>query len=116
MKIGILKETIKGRKRVAITPNIAKQLIERGFEIKVEEDAGAKSKFKNSDYKAIGATVEKRGVIFKESDVLIKINPFDEDDLKLVNKGQILMSQLFHKSHPELIKAIAAKGVSASMP
>ena len=113
MKIGILKETQKGEKRVAISPKIAKQLIKKEFEILVEEDAGVKSTFKNSDYRDIGAVIEKRGVVFKESDVLIKINPFDENDLKLVNKGQILMSQLFHKSHPELIKAIAAKGVSA---
>ncbi len=113
MKIGILKETQKGEKRVSISPNIANQLIAKEFKILVEDDAGANSKFKNSDYKAIGALIEKRGVVFKESDVLIKINPFDKDDLKLVNKGQILMSQLFHKSHPELIKAIAAKGVSA---
>jgi len=113
MKIGILKETQKGEKRVSISPNIAKQLIAKEFEIVVEEDAGADSTFKNSDYKDIGAIIEKRGVVFKECDVLLKINPFDNDDLKLVNKGQILMSQLFHKSHPELIKAIAAKGVSA---
>lgn len=113
MKIGILKETQKGEKRVSISPKIAKQLIKKEFEILVEEDAGVKSTFKNSDYRDIGAVIEKRGVVFKESDVLIKINPFDENDLKLVNKGQILMSQLFHKSHPELIKAIAAKGVSA---
>lgn len=113
MKIGILKETQKGEKRVSISPNIAKLLIAKEFEIVVEEDAGADSSFKNSDYKDIGAIIEKRGVVFKECDVLIKINPFNNDDLKLVNKGQILMSQLFHKSHPELIKAIAAKGVSA---
>ena len=32
MKIGILKETQKGEKRVAISPTIAKQLIAKGFE------------------------------------------------------------------------------------
>lgn len=113
MKIGVLKETQKGEKRVAISPNIAKQLIEKGFEILVEEDAGSSSSFKNSEYTAIGAVIEKRGVVFKEATVLIKINPFDEDDLKLVDKGHILMSQLYHKSNPELVEAIAAKGVTA---
>ncbi len=113
MKIGILKETHKGEKRVSISPNIAKQLIAKNFQIIVEEGAGTNSSFKNSDYRNIGAEVEKRGVVFKAADILIKINPFDKDDLKLVNKGQILMSQLFHKSNPEIIKAIAAKGVSA---
>lgn len=113
MKIGILKETQKGERRVAISPNIVKQLIDKEFEVIVEEDAGTSSSFKDSNYLKAGAIVEKRGVVFKEADVLVKINPFDEDDLKLVNKGQILMSQLFHKSHPELIEAISKTGASA---
>ncbi len=113
MTIGILKETQKRETRVAISPNIAKQLIEKNFKILVEEDAGTESSFKNSDYIKVGAQIEKRGVIFKESTVLLKINPFDDDDLKLIDSGQILISQLFHKSHPELIKSIATKGVTA---
>lgn len=113
MNIGILKETQKGERRVAISPNIARQLIENGFKVIVEEDAGLNSSFKNSDYEKVGAIVEKRGVVFKESQILIKINPFDEDDLKLIDDTHILMSQLFHKSHPELIKAIAQKGATA---
>ena len=113
MKIGILKETLKGEKRVAISPNIAKQLVEKGFEILVEEDAGTQSSFKDSEYTAVGAQIEKRGVVFKEAHVLVKINPFEYDDLKLVDKGQVLMSQLYHKSNESLIKAIAEKEVSA---
>ncbi len=113
MKIGVLKETPLSEKRVAISPNIAKQLIGKGFEILVEEDAGTKSSFKNSDYTSVGAVVNKRDTVFKEANVLIKINPFDNNDLKLVNKDQILMSQLYYKSQPELIEAIAATDVTA---
>ena len=113
MILGILKETQKGETRVSVTPKIAKQLIDLGFEVMVEEDAGLEASFKNKDYKEAGAKVEKRGVIFKESKVLIKVDPFDEDDLKLVEKHHILISQLYHKSHPKLIKAIAATGATA---
>ncbi|MBT8253550.1 MAG: Re/Si-specific NAD(P)(+) transhydrogenase subunit alpha [Flavobacteriaceae bacterium] len=113
MTIGILKETQKGETRVAISPNIAKQLIDKDFRIIVEEDAGEKASFKNSDYRKVGAETHKHGVVYKESDILVKINPFDEDDLILVEKGQVLISQLFHKSHPELMKKIAETGVSA---
>ncbi|WP_457617630.1 Re/Si-specific NAD(P)(+) transhydrogenase subunit alpha [Lutibacter sp.] len=112
MKIGVLKETKVGEKRVAISPNIAKKLIDKGFEVLIEEDAGLASSFKNSDYEAIGASVEKKGVVFKNATVLIKINPFDDEDLKLVDKGHILMSQLYHKSNTELIEAIAATGAT----
>ncbi len=113
MKIGVLKETQKGERRVSISPNIAKQLIAKGFKILVEEDAGTHSSYKNSNYKSEGASVEKRDVVFKEADILLKINPFDQEDLKLVNKGQILISQLYHKSNPELIENIAKKEVTA---
>jgi NAD(P) transhydrogenase subunit alpha len=113
MKIGILKETQKGEKRVSLSPIITKQFISKGFEVVIEEDAGINSSYKNSDYIDVGAKVEKRGVVFKEADILLKINPFDEDDLNLVDKGQVLISQLYHKSNPELIKAIAAKEATA---
>lgn len=112
MKIGILKEIEKSEKRVSISPRIAKQLVENGFEVLVEDDAGASSKFKNSYYEKVGATVEKRGAVYKNSDVLVKINPFDEDGLKLIDKHHILICQLFHKSHPDIVKQIAAKGAT----
>lgn len=113
MKIGILKETQKGENRVSLSPNITKQLIGKGFQVIIQESAGTNSSHKDSEFVNAGASVEKRGVVFKEADILIKINPFDEEDLKLVDKGQILISQLYPKSNPELIKAIAAKGATA---
>lgn len=113
MKIGILKEAQKGEKRVAISPTIAKQLIDKGFEVIIEAGAGENSSFKDSDYTAVGATVEKRDIVFKEGIILIKINPFNDDDLKLVGSHHILMSQLYHKSNTELIEKIAKTGASA---
>ena len=60
MIIGVLKETQKGDKRVAITPKITKQLIEKGFKVNVQEDAGANSSYKNSDYSKAGAKEPQR--------------------------------------------------------
>lgn len=112
MKIGVLKETQKGEKRVSISPSVAKQLIDKGFELIVEEDAGSSSKFKNSDYLDIGARIEKRGVVYKEGQILVRINPFDEEGIKLVDDSHILICQLFHKSNPEIVKNIADRGAS----
>ncbi|WP_297795654.1 Re/Si-specific NAD(P)(+) transhydrogenase subunit alpha [uncultured Eudoraea sp.] len=113
MRIGILKETQKGEKRVSISPKIARQLTEKGFELIVEKDAGIFSSYKNSAYKEAGARIEKRDVVFKDAQMLIKINPFNEEDLKLVTKDHVLISHLYHKAKPELIEKIAAKGASA---
>lgn len=113
MQIGILKETIKGDKRVAITPNIAKQLIEKGFKVKVEEDAGASSSYKNSDYSKAGARIRTKADLFENCDILIKINPFETNELKKLKKGQIIIGQLFHKSHPNEMKLISERGATA---
>ena len=113
MIIGVLKETQKGDKRVAITPKITKQLIEKGFKVNVQEDAGANSSYKNSDYSKAGANIRTKEDLFKNSDVLIKINPFETKELQKLKKGQIIIAQLFHKSHPNEMKIIADQGASA---
>jgi NAD(P) transhydrogenase subunit alpha len=113
MKIGILKETQKGEKRIAISPNIAKLLIDKGFEVLVEEDAGYSCSFKNSDYSKVGTQIRSKSDIFNNADVIIKINPFDNDEIKKLKKGQIIMAQLFHKSHPNDMKLIAEQGATA---
>lgn len=113
MKIGILKESHQGEKRVALSPFITKKLVDKGFEIYVENDAGVNSLYTDLDYKETGAKIKTRKDVFESAQVLIKINPFDKDDLELVQRRHILMSQLYHKSSPELIKAISEKGASA---
>ncbi len=113
MIIGVLKESQKGDNRVAITPKIAHQLIEKGFEIRVEEDAGINSNYKNSDYSKSGASIRSEKDLFKNADILIKINPFDNKELKKLKKGQIIIAQLFHKSHPNDMKIISEQGATA---
>jgi len=113
MKIGVLKEINKNDKRVAISPTIVIKLIENGFECLVQENAGIMSSFKNSDYSKSGALISSKNDIFKTADILIKINPFENDELEKLNKGQIIIAQLFHKSHPKDMKLIASKGATA---
>ncbi len=113
MNIGILKEVKKGEKRVSVTPTIVKSLIEKGFDCMVEEDAGLSAKFKNSHYKKAGAIVQTKEEIFEKSDILVKINPFDDQEIDSLREGQIVISKLYHLSNPELVEKLASKGVSA---
>ena len=54
MKICILKETDENEKRVALVPDVAKKLINDGFEIFIESGAGKQSDFSDEDYKKHG--------------------------------------------------------------
>jgi NAD(P) transhydrogenase subunit alpha len=112
MKIGVLKETRPNEKRVAVTPKIAKDFKNQGFDILVEKDAGLASAFDNQTYEEAGAKIVSKDDIFKDADVIVKINPLDEDEIDRLKNGQIVISMVYHRLNPELVKKIASKGAT----
>ena len=60
-----------------------------------------------------GQGIVRKADVFKNADVLIKINPFDNSELEQLKDGQVIIAQLFHKSHPNDMKIIADKGATA---
>lgn len=113
MKIGVLKELKKGERRVAIAPKIVRSLIDKEFECLIEENAGTEAQFKNSDYEESGGKVQSRSEIFKAADILVKINPFEKEEIQMLKKGQITISQLFHLTNTKLIEDLSKAGISA---
>lgn len=113
MRIGVLKESISSEKRVAINPTVTKLLINKGFECLIEKDAGKASSFKDSDYQNAGASIVSYDELFKTADIIIKMNPFEKEDMSHLKKGQVVISQLYHKFNPDSIKELAKTGVSA---
>ncbi len=112
MKIGVLKETRPNEKRVAVSPKIAQNFIQKGFDILVEKDAGLASSFDNKSYEKAGAVIVQKDDIFKDADILVKINPLDDDEIVKVKKGQVIVSMVYHQLQPELVKKIAQQGAT----
>lgn len=78
MKIGVLRETRAGERRVAITPHIAKRLTQTGHSVMVERRAGAGAGLSDDAYQAEGAIVVGRADVFS-SDLIATVNaPTDE--------------------------------------
>jgi len=73
VKIAVLKETRAGENRVAITPQVAKSLIQMGNEVVVESGAGLGSHFSNELYTEAGASVVDRGAM-KDAAMFVQIN------------------------------------------
>lgn len=112
MKIAVLKETRDGEKRVAITPQVAKQLVSKGYEVIVEEGAGESSAFQNQDYVSAGASIKSSGAMFGEANIFLKINPFSADEISQLPKSAICFSLMYHLINPEYVQSMAARGVS----
>lgn len=114
MKLSVLKETDQGETRVAIVPKSIKKLQNLGFEVIIEDGAGASAAFTNEDYTNAGATIAKnKEEAISSADVIIKINPPSQEELGYLSAGKIWLSQLFHRLNEDLMNDLKGKGVNA---
>lgn len=119
MKIAVLKERRRGERRVAASPETTEKLIALGARVTVESGAGEGASTADSEYEAAGATIA-RGAreAAKDADVVLKVQrPMraeeGEDEVALLQKGQALVCHLNAATEPELVHALAERGVSA---
>jgi proton-translocating NAD(P)+ transhydrogenase subunit alpha len=114
MKIGIPKEVHAGEKRVATTPEVAKQLIKLGFEVAVEAGAGTAAHYSDASFVEAGVTVIKNTKdLWSDSDIILKVRGPEPSEVKLLKEGQIYISFLWPAQNPELLKKLADKKVTA---
>jgi hypothetical protein len=57
VQLGVVKEVDKGEKRVAIVPETAKKLLQRGILVFIEDGAGEGAGFSNQLYEKAGAMI-----------------------------------------------------------
>ena len=119
MKVGIPKEVHDGEKRVATTPDVARQLIKLGFEVAMQSGAGAAAHFPDAAYTEAGVTVvDGAKAIWDSSDIILKVrapefNPdLNTDEVNLLRESQILISFIWPAQNPELLKQLAGKKVT----
>ncbi|QJC29385.1 Re/Si-specific NAD(P)(+) transhydrogenase subunit alpha [Enterobacteriaceae endosymbiont of Plateumaris pusilla] len=112
MLIGIPKEKLFKEKRVAITPTSVKKLIKLGFKIFIENNAGEHAYFQNQDFINVGAQVVNNNKIWT-ANIIIKINPPDIEEVKLIKKNSILISFIWPSKNKTLLKELAIKNITA---
>jgi len=110
MKVGVLKETFPGERRVALVPQAAAQLLQKGFEVVIEAGAGLTAGFRDEDYAAKGARLAaSRHEVTEASDVLLCVRAAAEG----LRPGQVAIGFFDPLSEPARARAFASAGVSA---
>ena len=113
MKIGSPKESFAGEARVAMTPESAKQLQKLGFDCVVETGAGLAAGFTDAAYKEAGVEIAKTGAaLFKAVDIVAKVRPPNDTEVKRLSKGQTLISFFYPAQNEALMAAANEKGAS----
>jgi len=110
MKIGVPRETVAGETRVALTPEVVKKLVPKGFEIVVEAGAGAGAHFPDADYESAGARISDTASVFS-SEILVKVRKPGAEEIARLSAGSVLICLLELCEDDGTLKALHAKDI-----
>jgi NAD(P) transhydrogenase subunit alpha len=109
--IGVLKETLPGERRVAITPKVIDVLTKAGAEVVIQAGAGLESGFPDEDYTAKGAKIASGAASVAEAaQILLTVRV--PQPAGLVKKGQIVIGLADPLSDPQLVAHYAQAGAT----
>src|SRR5688572_26080737 len=110
MRIGVPKETADRERRVALVPDVVKQLTTKELEVAVEPGAGESAAHPDSEYGEAGAKVD--GEVWG-SEVVLKVAPPTDEEVGRLKQGQVLIGFLQPLTNPALAKSLAGAGVTS---
>lgn len=114
MKIGVPRERKTLEKRVALTPDGAKQLVELGHTVLIETNAGAGSAFNDAAYAAAGCQIlPTLADVWNNSELLVKVKEPDESEFQFFRQDLILFDFLHLASLPKVADALLRSRITA---
>jgi len=95
LRIGVPREVGNEERRVALAPSGAGALVANGHEVYVGEGAGHEAHFQDDEYTDAGAELVKApDDLYERSDLIVKVGPPVEEEMELLQDGQVLLSAL----------------------
>jgi len=112
--IAVLKETSEHEKRVALSPEVVRQLNNEDLQIWIEKDAGLPSNFRDSTYEDVGAVIiDSKEELISKAGILLSVQAPSDEDLSKLKKGAVLVSFIWGLQNPELVSRLLESGISA---
>ena len=114
MKVGTPKETAPDERRVALVPDTVSRLAAATLEVKVESGAGSEAFITDQAYEQAGAKIVKGpAALIGDADAVLKVQAPVEAEIALFKKGTVLISFLQPATQGDIVRALAAQGVTA---
>lgn len=92
--IGLPREAYFQERRICLTPDAVKTIVNNGHRILIEKDAGLEAGYTDREYSEAGATItNNRNEVF-ECPIILKVEPPTLDELKLIKPRSVIISAL----------------------
>ena len=111
MLVGVPKEIKNQESRVGLTPASVKELVLRGHQVIVQQNAGTAIGLSDAMYEGAGATiVEAAQEIFARADMIVKVKEPQPQECAMLRPGQLLYTYLHLAPDPEQTRALVDSG------
>ena len=112
MKVGVAKESSPEEPRVAVVPDTARRLVGDGVEVLVERGAGEEATFSDAAYEQAGARLVSADELVRRGRPRLQGAKPSVEEVARLRDGQVLLSLLQPLVDPELVQALAQRGVT----
>lgn len=112
MIISIPKESYKGEKRVALTPESATHIIKLGHQLRLQAGAGKAAEFSDADYRAADVEIVDGDAIWSDTDIIMKVRGVSDAEIALLKSGTTLISFFWPAQNEVLLKKLAEAKVN----
>ena len=113
MIIGSTKEDLSLEKRVALTPEAAKNIIGLGLKICIEKNYASHIGIKDEDFKKSGVEIKNSSKdVLNSCNLLIKVNCISNEEINNIREKTILVGMFNPSTNKNKIKEILKKNVN----
>lgn len=112
VKIGVVRETRPGEKRVGLVADAVKRLVAAGHEVLVERGAGLGAGVSDEEYARSGAKVADAQEVWA-ADIVVKVDRPTDQEIARMRAGQVLIAMLQHLAYPQTVENLARQQVTA---
>ena len=92
MKLGVVRETFEGERRVIATPEVVEKWVAAGHEVWVEQGAGDRCSASDAAYEAAGAKVVDTTTAWTEPELVLKVHAPNDTEIDRLPEGRALIS------------------------
>ena len=110
LTVGVLKETLQGETRVALTPEIAQKLQKLGVTITMEKGAGDAVGILDGDYDGVDFT--DADTVLAKSDLLFTIQPINDASIRKMRDGTAIAGLMYGHINKDLVAALKSKKIT----
>jgi NAD(P) transhydrogenase subunit alpha len=110
LTVGVLKETLQGETRVALTPEITSKLQKLGVAVVMEKDAGISVGILDNEYE--GVQFADPDTVLNKSDLLFTVQPASDASVGKMRDGSAVAGLMYGHINKDLVAALKNKKIT----